>query len=214
MKKYKNTLILTSIVILLPILVGVLLWDQLPEQLATHFAMDGTPNGWSSKATTVFGMPIFFLVIQWLGMTATLQDPKRKNMSEKLLKIILWLIPMVSISGIVVTYGYALGYDTSNVTWLYVILGVLFVIVGNYLPKCRQNYTMGIKLPWTLHDEENWNHTHRLAGYLWIVAGVVMLVNVFLQQEWLVLVVAAAAGIIPTIYSFLYYCKHKENVEE
>lgn len=214
MREYRKTMIFTSIVILLPMLVGILLWDRLPDQMATHFGMDGTPNGWSGKATTVFGMPVFFLVIQWLGMTATIMDPKRKNMSEKLLKLILWFIPIISLSGIYVTYGYALGYNTSSVTWAYALLGIVFIVVGNYLPKCRQNYTMGIKLPWTLHDEENWNHTHRLAGYLWIVAGIIMLVNVFMQLEWLVVVVAMAAGIVPTIYSFLFYCKHKGNVED
>lgn len=214
MKKYRTTLILTSIVTLLPLFVGLLLWDKLPDQMATHFAMDGTPNGWSGKAATVFGMPIFLLVMQWFGMTVTLQDPKRKNMSEKLLKIILWLIPAISVSGIWVTYGYALGYETSSVTLAYVILGVVFVLVGNYLPKCRQNYTMGIKLPWTLDDEENWNHTHRLAGYLWIASGIIMIVNSFLQKEWLAFAVLVVAGIVPTIYSFLYYCKHRGNVEE
>ena len=78
-------------------------------------------------------------------------------------------------------------------------IGVLFMIIGNYLPKCKQNYTMGIKLPWTLDDEENWNRTHRFAGFLWVAGGVVIAINAFLKWEWLFLVVVFAMVLIPTI---------------
>jgi uncharacterized membrane protein len=55
------------------------------------------------------------------------------------------------------------------------LIGLLFIIIGNYLPKARQNYTIGIRIPWTLANEENWNRTHRLAGYLWMICGVLMI---------------------------------------
>ena len=207
-KKYKKTMMLTSLVMLLPILVGVLLWDRLPEQIATHFDFEGNPNGWSSKGFTVFGMPLFMLACQWIAVAATLSDPKHKNLSEKVFKIILWFIPMISLLLIFVTYGYELGYNTSGGTIAFGVMGILFLVVGNYLPKCRQNYTIGIKLPWTLHDEENWNHTHRMAGYLWICGGLLMLANIFLKWNWLVPVVFIAAVLVPTIYSYVYYRKH------
>ena len=214
MKEYKKIMILTSIVTLLPILIGVMLWDQLPDQIATHFGMDGEPNGWTSKGFTVFGIPIFLTVMQWIGMTATLQDPKKKNVSEKLLRLILWLIPGVSWLLTITCYGYELGYCTSEPSLGYGIVGIMFIVVGNYLPKCRQNYTMGIKIPWTLHDEENWNHTHRMAGYLWIAAGIMMLGNAFLQKEWLMVVIFVVSIFVPMVYSYLYYRKHGEKMED
>lgn len=63
-------------------------------------------------------------------------------------------------------YGNALGYkDVINLNlWTNVLLGIVLIVVGNYLPKCRQNYMIGIKLPWTLDNEENWDYTHRMAG--------------------------------------------------
>ena len=214
MKKYKGTLILTSIIILLPMLIGVLLWNQLPEEMATHFDMNGVPNGWSSKGFTVFGIPLFLLACQMICVFATLQDPKRKNMSEKLLTLVLWIIPAASQIIVIGCYGYALGYETSSGFWGCGFMGLLFIIIGNYLPKCRQNYTMGIKLPWTLHDEENWNHTHRMAGFLWVFGGFVMLANVFWKQERLIFAVIIVAVMIPTIYSYLYYRKHGEKTED
>lgn len=213
-KKYKKTMILTSVVMLLPILLGVLLWDRLPEQVATHFDFEGNPNGWTSKGFTVFGIPLFLLVCQWVAVAATLSDPKHKNLSEKVFKLILWLVPAISLILVFVTYGYALGYETSNGTTAFAVMGILFIVVGNYLPKCRQNYTVGIKIPWTLHDEENWNHTHRMAGYLWILGGLLMLINIVLKRDWLVFVVIAVAVVIPTVYSYLYYRKHGEKRED
>ncbi|MBR5564644.1 MAG: SdpI family protein [Roseburia sp.] len=208
LKKYKKTMILTSIVMLLPILVGVLLWDRLPEQVATHFDFEGNPNGWTSRGFTVFGIPLFLLVCQWIAAAATLSDPKHKNLSEKVFKLILWLVPIVSLILVFVTYGYALGYETSEGSIAFAILGIFFIVIGNYLPKCRQNYTVGIKIPWTLHDEENWNHTHRMAGYLWMLGGLIILANIFLKWDWLFPVVLAVAVLVPTIYSYLYYRKH------
>ena len=214
MKEYKKTLIITSIVTLLPIVIGVLLWDKLPDEMATHFDINGNPNGWTSKPFTVFGIPLFLLVCQWFAMAVTLQDPKRKNMSGTLLKIIFWITPAASWMVVVVGYGYELGYSTSEPTWGYGLLGIMFLVVGNYLPKCRQNYTMGIKLPWTLDDEENWNHTHRLAGYLWMACGLLLMVNVLLKWTWVVGIVIVVAVIIPTIYSYLYYRKYGVNEED
>lgn len=207
-KKYKKTMILTSVVMLIPILIGVLLWERLPEQVATHFDFEGNPNGWTSKEFTVFGIPLFLLVCQWIAAAVTLSDPKHKNLSEKVFRMILWIVPMASLLLASVCYGYELGYETSDRTIAFATMGVLFIVIGNYLPKCRQNYTIGIKIPWTLHDEENWNHTHRMAGYLWILGGLLMLVNIFLKWDWLFPIVLAMSVLVPTIYSYLYYRKN------
>lgn len=207
-KKYKKTMMLTSIVMLIPILIGVLLWDRLPEQVATHFDFEGNPNGWTSREFTVFGIPLFLLVCQWIAAAFTLSDPKHKNLSEKVFRMILWIVPMASLLLAIVCYGYELGYETSDRTIAFATMGVLFIVIGNYLPKCRQNYTIGIKIPWTLHDEENWNHTHRMAGYLWILGGLLMLANIFLKWDWLFPIVLAVSVLVPTIYSYLYYRKN------
>ena len=207
-KKYKRTMMLTSIVMLIPILIGVLLWERLPEQVATHFDFEGNPNGWTSKEFTVFGIPLFLLVCQWIAAAVTLSDPKHKNLSEKVFRMILWIVPMASLLLALVCYGYELGYETSDRTIAFATMGVLFIVIGNYLPKCRQNYTIGIKIPWTLHDEENWNHTHHMAGYLWILGGLLILANIFLKWDWLFPIVLVVSVLVPTIYSYLYYRKN------
>ena len=86
-------------------------------------------------------------------------------------------------------------------------IALMFVAAGNYLPKCKQNYTMGIKLPWTLADEDNWTRTHRLAGYIWTAGGILMIVMGFFNLASLYFVVFMAMVLIPSVYSYWIYRK-------
>jgi uncharacterized membrane protein len=104
-------------------------------------------------------------------------------------------------------YATALGHKVSVEIIMPLFIGALVVVIGNYLPKCKQSYTMGIKLPWTLNDEENWNKTHRLAGFLWVICGVVMMATAFLGEFWLFFVLLIPMTIIPTVYSYSLYKK-------
>ena len=88
----------------------------------------------------------------------------------------------------------------------YIIMGIVFVSIGNYLPKCKQNYTAGIKIPWTLNSTENWNRTHRLAGWLYILCGIAFFANVFFQWTGMIWIVLAVA-VVPMVYSFILYKK-------
>lgn len=210
MKKIeKKTLILTSLVTLIPIIVGLLLWNQLPDVIPTHFGMDGTPNGWSSKAFTVFGIPLLMLFFHLLCVGITSQDPKYDNMNEKLYALVLWICPVVSLLVVVTCYGGALGWGLNISKYAIAGTGIVLVIIGNYLPKCKQNYTMGIKLPWTLDDEENWNKTHRLAGFLWVVGGLLITLNAFVGNEWVFVLLIIVMTIVPMVYSYLYFKNHK-----
>ena len=205
----KKTLILTSLVTLIPIIVGLLLWNQLPDVIPTHFGMDGTPNGWSSKKFTVFGLPVLMLFFHLLCVGITSQDPKFDNMSEKLYALVLWICPVVSLLVVVTCYGGALGWGVNISKYAIAGTGIVLVIIGNYLPKCKQNYTMGIKLPWTLDDEENWNKTHRLAGFLWVVGGLLITLNAFVGNEWFFILISIVMTIVPMVYSYLYFKNHK-----
>jgi uncharacterized membrane protein len=86
-------------------------------------------------------------------------------------------------------------------------MGALFIVLGVYLPKCKQNYTVGIKLPWTLNDEENWNKTHRLAGWVWMLGGIGTIISGAFDLFLLSIPFIAAMVVIPTIYSFVLYKK-------
>ena len=204
LKKFKTTLIITSLLILLPALIGVLLWNRLPDVMATHFGFDNEANGFSSKVLAVFGIPLFCLALQWIGALVTSHDPKKQNINPKLFALVLWIIPFVSLIGAATIYPYNLGYRADITFAAKLIMGALFTVVGNYMPKMRQTYTMGIRIPWTLANEENWNRTHRLAGYLWLAGGVLTVALTLCDALPLGLMLAllALCILVPIGYSF------------
>lgn len=206
-KKHLKLLCITSAVILLPILAGLFFWDQLPDQIASHWNTAGEIDGWISKPVAVFGMPLLLLAIQWLCVIGTAADPKKQNHSDKILHLVFWIIPVLSVLLHTLTYAIALGKGVRIELVLPVLVGLILVIIGNYLPKCKQSYTIGIKLPWTLHSEENWNKTHRFAGFLWVVCGLLVALTGFIGGRWLFLPLVLVMVLPPVLYSYLLYRK-------
>ena len=209
LKANRKTLIITSIVTIIPVLIGVIYWNRLPDVMATHFGTNNEANGFSSKAFAVFGLPAVLLAVLWLGAFVTSNDPKRQNISPKMFSLGLWIAPVVSLVAAATIYPVNLGYELDISFFAKLLLGMMFIIIGNYLPKARQNYTIGIKIPWTLANEENWNRTHRLAGYLWMICGILMIIislTRFVPTEWLVGIFLIMV-LIPCIYSYWMHAK-------
>ena len=206
-KKNLKVLILTTVVMLLPILAGLILWDQLPEQMPTHWNAAGDVDGWSGKAFAVFGLPLIMVAAQWLCMLGTAADPKKNNHSEKVLHLVLWIIPVLSVVLHAVTYATALGHAVPMEVVMPILIGLIFTIIGNYMPKCKQNYTIGIKIPWTLDNEENWNRTHRFAGWLWTFCGIAIMCTGFFGGFWVFLPITLLMVIAPIIYSYVLHRK-------
>lgn len=212
-KKNKLTLIITSFVTLIPILIGLLLWNKLPEQVPFHWDINGNVDRWASKSLAVFLMPPVLLAFHWLCVFMSTLDPKSKDYHPSAITLVLWICPMISLLINALVYSYALGYGLRVQTIMPLFMGALFMIIGNLMPKMRQSYTMGIKLPWTLHNEENWNKTHRFAGKLWVAGGVVIMATAFLGTFWIFLGILLLMVIIPTLYSYLLYRKQKDAQE-
>ena len=179
-RERKGMLILSLLVILLPMGVGLFLWNQLPDQVPIHFGLNGQADNYAGKAFVVFGLPLLMAALQVLLLVVTMADPKGKNIAAKPFGLLLWICPLVSLFCGTMTHAKALALpvDINLVGGLF--LGLMFLVVGNYLPKCKQTYTVGIRLPWTLADEDNWAYTHRLAGKVWTIGGLVILALTFL----------------------------------
>ena len=204
MKMNKKLLLLTSIVILFPILWGVMIWSQLPNQIPIHFNFAGQANSFSSKLLAVIGLPIFLLLVHLFVIFVTSRDPKNQTMNEKMGKVIYWLTPIVSLSLSYLIYSKALGSTTNPSIFVSALLGLIFVMMGNYMPKLKVNHTVGIRLPWTLQSEDNWHKTHRLAGKLWVVGGLILLLESGLQfaVPYVMGIVILTIVFIPVMYSY------------
>ena len=210
MKQYKKELIVSTLLALLPIAAGLLLWNRLPGQLATHWGMHGADR-WSGKAAAVFLQPLLLLAAHYLVLFFVFRDAKNRNQSKKVVGLLFWMIPAGSILVSGITYAVALGWKFRLAGLLYVGLGLMFAAIGNYFPKCRPNRTVGIRVSWTLGSEENWISTHRFAGKVWVIGGLIMVLAALLPEVpgIIVTVLAVAAlSILPIAYSYRYHRIH------
>ena len=217
-KNHKWKLIISSVVILLPIVFGVIMWNKLPETMVSHWGADGTADGTASKAFMVFGLPLILLAIQWLLLFLEFFINKNnKPQNNKIVGIVYTIIPITSVVVNASIYSIALGKEWNLFALIPVFIGGMFMLFGNYLPKTTRNRTMGIKLRWTLGNDENWNKTHRLGGRLWFWCGMVIVISALLPIKIaiaIMLVVTAICVLIPTVYSYRIYKKHRaEGIE-
>ena len=207
LKKNKWGMIFSSVVILLPVVAGLLLWDRLPEQMPFHWNAAGEVDGWIGKTGGVFLGPAILLAVHWTCALVTGLDPKNKDKNEKAKQLILWILPVLSLLVNGMVYAAALGREVNVATLMPGLLGVMLVVLGNILPKCSRNSTIGIKIPWTLHSEENWNRTHRFAGRLWVVCGLGITVTGFLGCAQYAIPFALLMVLVPVLYSYLLHRK-------
>mgnify|MGYP003292098720 CR=1 FL=1 len=214
MKNNKWKLVLSSIVILLPILMGVLLWNNLPEHMATHWGVDGVADGWSGRGFAVVGLPLIMLAFHWFCILFTVKDPKNKDQNQKVIGMVLWICPVLSLVSSGMTYAAAYGMELGAEHGMLLLVGLMFALIGNYLPKCKQNFTIGIKIKWTLSNEENWNATHRFSGKAWVIGGLLLIACEFLPKEcipWAMVVVFPVLVLLPVVYSWAYYKKQADH---
>lgn len=205
LRKYWRRALVSSAVILLPMAAGLVLWNRLPDSMVVHWGADGAADGAGPKALAVFGLPLFLLAIHWFCLLVTAADPGNRGRNQKFFGLVFWIIPLLSLLTSALLYATALGLETAPETPICLFTGALFLLLGNYLPKTSQNFTMGIKLPWTLANEENWNRTHRLSGRLWVLGGAVLLVLPALPRSLFLPVFVIdllALFFIPLFYSF------------
>ncbi|OOM80892.1 SdpI family protein [Clostridium sp. BL-8] len=206
----KNKLLwTTTIICFLPLILSVMLYNKLPELVPIHFNYQGVPNNYAPKSVGAFGLPVLMAVINIFTHFKLNNDPKKMNSPEILKYLGKWSAPILSVILVPVTLFIALGYKIPIQIISLGIVGVILVATGNYLPKCRQNYTVGIRLPWTLNSEVNWNKTHHMAGYLWILGGIFMIIGGCIQVKGipLTLLIILIIVIVPCGYSYWLYKK-------
>lgn len=179
-RKYRLQLMISSVIILLPIVMGL------------------------------FGMPLIFLAVHWFCIFFTARDPKNKDQSSKVFGMIFWILPIISLVVCGFVSVVVLGIEVNDSMLMRVPLGIMFVVIGNYMPKCKQNHTIGVKVTWALRNEENWNKTHRFTGRLWVFGGLFLLATLLVPMENIMYVFFLAIFIMafaPVIYSYVYYRK-------
>ena len=196
-KNNKGKFIISSIIILIPMLVALIVHNFVKPLMHGLFGV-----------FIVFPLITLALHIFCLWLTDKIGNAEKQ--SKKIINMTFCIVPAINLYVSALILAICLGFEFKLSMVLAPLLGVMFIVIGNYMPKAVQNRTFGIKIRWTLSNEENWNATHRFAGKLWVILGVLVLSFAFLPEmvfliAFLILVFASVVACY--IYSYNYYKK-------
>lgn len=192
------------------IIIWLLFYQQLPREMPIHWDINGNVNGYATKSNAML-MSIALMVFIYAMMSLVPKvDPKKnnyKNFSKSYSIInISTLVVIFAINMLMLTAG--LGYKVNTRLAIHLILGVLFIVLGNYMPQIKPNYFIGVKTPWTLNDEDNWKKTHRFGGRMFIISGFLFMITIFLPNRFvedfgvpIILIILLS----PLAYSYLLF---------
>lgn len=199
-----------------------LVWNRLPEKVAMHFDLKGNPDRFGSKTeliTTVIIMTVANAVVYLLLCNIWRIDPKKYAADNKNRIANIAIATAVLLAGIMcmIIYSASKGNIRFSTGLIFSAVGLFFAIIGNYLPNLKPNYFAGLRLPWTLENEDNWRRTHLLAGKLWFAGGLFLaVVCLFLPSIPSIIVfftVMTTITLIPCVYSYRLY-KQQKAIEQ
>ncbi|MBN1779485.1 MAG: SdpI family protein [Candidatus Buchananbacteria bacterium] len=183
-----------------------------PEQVPSHWNFQGEIDSYSSRGFAAFFFPALNVVIYLLFLAIPYLDPKKDRYQEFTKAYHVFKNLIVAFMTIIYFFiGVAgLGYQVPITLLVPSLVGILFIVIGNYLSKIKTNWFMGIRTPWTISNDEVWNKTNRLGGKLFVAFGALMILGIFLPQEifWQIFMICTAVVVIvPIVYSYFLYRK-------
>ena len=195
------------------------LWalPQLPDKVATHWGLDGQPDGWSSARFGALLLPGVMVLMSALFAVLPSIDPLKKNYAFHGSVYFLFVNVIVAFMGVVhlLVLGSALGWPVDMRRVLPILIGALFVFIGRLLPRIQPNWFMGIRTPWTLSSEQVWRKTHEVGATCFTAAGVgIMLIGLFApggMATKLMLAAILLGAFWPVVYSYLEWRREKEG---
>jgi uncharacterized membrane protein len=207
----KTTTIITLILIALALLAGMALWNQLPDQMASHWDSNDQVNGYVSKFWGVFLMPLITLGMLVLFLVLPGMDPLKANIAQFRESFNLFIVLIVAF--MLYTHGltlaWSLGYqDFKMSAAMLPFMGVLFIAIGFMLRKAKRNFFIGIRTPWTLSSDSVWDKTHQIGSVLFMVSGAMAIIGGFFGGTtafWLMFAPLIGSSLFLVVYSYMLY---------
>jgi uncharacterized membrane protein len=205
------------LIMLVPAIYLAMVWDRIPEQVAMHFDIEGTPDRYGSKREFLVMTLVLVAVsaLSYLLLTNIYRiDPKRyaPENKDRLKKMGFGLV--IFLAALQCMFIYNSSHGITSFGLIIPAMGLLFAFLGNYMQHIKPNYFAGFRLPWTLESEDNWKKTHKLVGKLWFAGGLLIaVVSLFLHQKAafiFFITVMSIITVIPIIYSYRLYVEQKK----
>lgn len=171
----KKRLLITVLVCLLPILLGAIVYPYLPKQMPIHYNINNEPDQYAAKEYALFGIPVFMALLQIMCVSIAGISQKKTNKRPKIMNIFEWMIPAMSVGIYIVMIEAQLGSTVYVGQSIGLLLGVLFILLGNYLPKMnyQDSYAMVHPIP---KDEKTFRRYTRIMGYGFVIGGIIAII--------------------------------------
>ncbi|HET6596050.1 MAG TPA: DUF1648 domain-containing protein [Anaerolineales bacterium] len=207
----RSTMIVVLAMIAIAILAGLLLWNQLPDQIASHWNIQDQVDGYMPKFWGVFMLPLIALGIFVLFLLIPSIDPLKANIAQFRQAFNLFIILIVGF--LLYLYGltlaWSLGYDNFKMSnALLPAVGLLFIFIGFMMRQAKRNFFIGIRTPWTLSSDTVWNETHRIGAVLFMISGALAFIGGFfggMIAFWLMFVPLIGSTLFLLVYSYILY---------
>jgi uncharacterized membrane protein len=213
--KLKKELPLIAIV-LLPFMYLAYIWNQLPTEVPMHWDIKGEIDRYGDKTELILIPLLLPLLVYIIFLVIPKIDPKNKlnKMGNKLQTLKFLMTTFMSILALFIIYS-AKNQSITNPNYIVLLIGILYIILGNYFKTIRANYFIGIRTPWTLESEIVWKETHKLGGKMWFVGGIIVVLSSLILDKkpnfTLFAIITGIITIIPIVYSYILFKKEKET---
>ena len=214
MRNNKLTIALGALLVLASILIGIRIYDQLPEQMASHWNGKGQVDDTMTKFWGTFLIPIVNVAMLLMFMVLPLIDPLRKNIQQfrKYYNgfILLMVVFLTYVHFLTLAWNVGLHYNMEN--FIFPAIAILFFYIGDMLRHSKRNWFIGIRNPWTLSSDYVWEKTNTLGGYLFMIFGLLMIVSLFLTWNFLIFIIIAIVVMMLAlvVYSYVLYRKEEK----
>lgn len=216
-KMSKKAKIISLILAVSPLIAYICLYSKLPDQVPMQFGFDGSVNRYGSKLELSM-LPLITLGTYLLLLVVPKIDPRKSNYRkfEKSYGIIILATLLLLNVGFLSIVLSVFNPDTLSIAKLiFGLVGIVFIVIGNYMPTIKPNFFVGIKTPWTLSSDTVWIKTHRLGGYAFIGMGICFLLTIFFTNKIVSIVLSMILPgilvLIPMVMSYIYYRKEKKD---
>ncbi|MET0400291.1 MAG: SdpI family protein [Longimicrobiaceae bacterium] len=195
---------------------ALVVFRRLPAEIPTHWNLAGEVDGWGPRFPAAFLAPAVATGVWLLTRFQASIDPRRREVERStptrrlLAGILVAFMAVVE----VLTLGIALGWPLDMGEAMWPLLGLLFVALGNYMPRVRPNWYLGVRTPWTLASDAVWRDTHRLAGWAFVAAGVLTAGAMFLPvgaRPYVGMAALLLGAGVPLVYSFVRWRREERR---
>ena len=200
----------------LMLLLSMAVWSRLPEQIPTHWNFRGQVDGWSGRAVGALLAPAIALAVWLLLPLLRRLDPRKANyerFEETFFVIVNCIVLFMGVMHVLML-GAALGWPIDMTRAVFGLIGVVFIVLGNFLPRLRSNWWMGVRTPWTLENDRVWRETHRFAGWTFVTGGAMALLSMVLPHPIRGPVAFSGligAGLLPVVWSYVLWRRYQRE---